>query len=176
MKEDADGVFAPVADLVAVNLHVVAPLRGDDACWRGAVATHGFPHETNRTGGRQDGRHAARVWVATGKDGTVLSERSKNTWYWWWWWLWWVCAVCVKASTRFSTLPRQHCHTTYCRNEAEEGPLLAPRTAAGGSQTADFARPRAKGSAKHHVVADKVLQLALTHQSAHVCMYIDWRV
>ena len=34
MKIDAGGVFPSVVDLVSVDHHVVAPLRGDDACPR----------------------------------------------------------------------------------------------------------------------------------------------
>lgn len=35
MEEDTHGSFPAVVDLVVVDLHVVATLRGDDACARG---------------------------------------------------------------------------------------------------------------------------------------------
>ena len=73
VKEDTGSVFASVADRVAEDVEVVAPLRGDDACWCGAVATHdtGFQHETNGKCGRQDGRYAPRISGAAGRERLV---------------------------------------------------------------------------------------------------------
>lgn len=88
VKEDTHGFLASIADRVAVDLDVVAPLRGDDA-WSCVDAAMGETDKFHTWTAAQDGRT---------KEEVGCQEQRKR--------------VRERVSMAFGTLPRQTCRCT----------------------------------------------------------------